>query len=186
MIGVFQSAMPGSKLERIGRIDATGQMVRFSWRLIDATGRQFASGTNICDFCIDGRVASISGFVDSALTSRDWSVEKYAAFWAAPGFSKPTDELAASIKGYWPGPMRRWKVSKPMFVRCVSCSAAFPISGLMSQITRVAATQLSFDGLRQTPMATCRCVSKGWIASGTGTVGWLRAASLATIRWCLR
>jgi hypothetical protein len=103
MIGAFQSALPGLEFERIGRIDATGHMVRFSWRLIDATGRQFASGTDICDFCIDGRFASITGFIDSALKSRDWSVEKYAAFWAAPDFSKPTDELAADIEGYWPG-----------------------------------------------------------------------------------
>lgn len=103
MIGAFQSAMPGLSFERIGGIDATGQTVRFGWRLIDATGRQFASGTDICDFCIDGRFASITGFIDSALTGRDWGVEKYAAFWAAPDFSKPTDELAADIEGYWPG-----------------------------------------------------------------------------------
>ncbi|WP_075360418.1 ester cyclase [Caballeronia sordidicola] len=103
MIGAFQAAMPGLKFERIGKIDATGQVVRFSWRLIDATGRQFASGTDIGDFGIDGRFASITGFIDSALMGRDWSVEKYAAFWAAPDFSKPSDELAADIEGYWPG-----------------------------------------------------------------------------------
>jgi predicted ester cyclase len=103
MIGAFQSAMPGLSFERVGGIDATGQTVRFSWRLIDATGRQFASGTDIGEFCVDGRFASITGFIDSALTGRDWSVEKYAAFWVAPDFSKPTDELAADIEGYWPG-----------------------------------------------------------------------------------
>ncbi|WP_438396059.1 nuclear transport factor 2 family protein [Caballeronia sp. DA-9] len=103
MIGAFRSAMPGMRLQPVGGIDATGKMVRFSWRLIDATGRQFASGTDIGEFSIDGRFASITGFIDSALTGRDWSVEKYAAFWAAPDFSKPTNELAANIEGYWPG-----------------------------------------------------------------------------------
>ncbi|WP_056352617.1 nuclear transport factor 2 family protein [Burkholderia sp. Leaf177] len=103
MIGEFQSAMPGLSFERVGKIDATGKTVRFSWRLIDATGRQFASGTDIGDFCVDGRFASITGFIDSAITNPDWSVEKYAAFWAAPDFSKPSDELAAGIEGYWPG-----------------------------------------------------------------------------------
>ncbi|WP_213777305.1 nuclear transport factor 2 family protein [Caballeronia sp. dw_276] len=103
MIGAFQSSMPGLSFQRVGGIDATGQTVRFSWRLIDATGRQFASGTDIGDFCVDGRFASITGFIDSALMGRDWSVEKYAAFWAAPDFGKPTDELAADIEGYWPG-----------------------------------------------------------------------------------
>jgi hypothetical protein len=103
MIGAFQAQMPGLKFERVGGIDATGAMVRFSWRLIDARGRQFASGTDVAEFSIDGRFASITGFLDSTLTGENWSVEKYAAFWAAPDFGKPSDELAADIEGYWPG-----------------------------------------------------------------------------------
>jgi hypothetical protein len=46
MIGAFQAQMPGLTFERVGGIDATGAMVRFSWRLVDATGRQLASGTD--------------------------------------------------------------------------------------------------------------------------------------------
>jgi len=103
MIGAFQAQMPGLTFERVGGIDATGAMVRFSWRLIDATGRQLASGTDIGEFSIDGRFAGITGFLDSKLMGPAWCVEKYAAFWAAPDFSRPTDELAADIEGYWPG-----------------------------------------------------------------------------------
>jgi len=103
IIGAFQAQMPGLTFERVGGIDATGAMVRFSWRLIDASGRQFASGTDIGEFSIDGRFAGVTGFLDSTLMGQPWSVEKYAAFWAAPDFGKPSDELAADIEGYWPG-----------------------------------------------------------------------------------
>lgn len=103
MIGAFQTQMPGLKFERVGDIDATGAMVRFSWRLIDARGRQFASGTDIGEFSVDSRFACITGFLDSTLMGPAWSVEKYAAFWAAPDLGSTSDELAADIKGYWPG-----------------------------------------------------------------------------------
>ena len=42
MIGAFQAQMPGLTCERVGGIDATGALVRFSWRLIDAGGRQLS------------------------------------------------------------------------------------------------------------------------------------------------
>ncbi len=104
MIGVFQAQMPGLKFERVGGIDATGVMVRFSWRLVDAGGRQLASGTDVGEFSIDGRFAGITGFLDSTLIGPAWCVEKkYAAFWVAPDFSRPSDELASDIEGYWPG-----------------------------------------------------------------------------------
>jgi ketosteroid isomerase-like protein len=103
MIGAFQAHMPTLRFERVGEIDATGATVRFSWRLIDATGRQYAGGTDIGELSGDGRFARIVGFLDSTLTGKPWSVEKYAAFWAAPDFSQPTDELSADIEGYWPG-----------------------------------------------------------------------------------
>jgi hypothetical protein len=103
MIGALQEQMPGLMFERVGGIDATGFMVRFSWRLVDAGGRQVASGTDFAEMAIDGRFASIVGFLDSTLSGEAWSVEKYAAFWSAPDFSKPGDELAPDIEGYWPG-----------------------------------------------------------------------------------
>jgi hypothetical protein len=103
MIGAFQEQMPGLSFEQVGGIDVTGAMVRFGWRLADAGGRQFASGTDFAEMAIDGRFASIVGFLDSTLTGPAWSVEKYAPFWSAPDFSKPGDELAPDIEGYWPG-----------------------------------------------------------------------------------
>jgi ketosteroid isomerase-like protein len=103
MIGAFQAQMPTLRFERVGEIDATGATVRFSWRLIDATARQYAGGTDFCEMSMDGRFARIVGFLDSTLTGEVWSVEKYAAFWAAPDFSKPSDELAVDIEGFWPG-----------------------------------------------------------------------------------
>jgi ketosteroid isomerase-like protein len=103
MIGAFQAQMPGLTLERVGDVAVTGTTLRFSWRLIDATNRQYASGTDFCELSIDGRFNRIVGFIDSTLTGHAWSVEKYAAFWAAPDFTKPSDELNADIQGYWPG-----------------------------------------------------------------------------------
>src|SRR5579863_8000210 len=91
MIGAFQAQMPGLTFERVGGIDAMGAMVRFSWRLIDASGRQLASGTDFGEFSIDRRIAGITGFLDSTLMGPAWSVEKYAAFWAAPHFGRPSD-----------------------------------------------------------------------------------------------
>jgi hypothetical protein len=103
MIGAFQAQMPAVEFERVGEIDSTGATVRFSWRLIDAAGSQYASGTDFGELAIDGRFARVVGFLDSTLTGKAWSVEKYAAFWAAPDFGKPDDVLAAGIEGYWPG-----------------------------------------------------------------------------------
>src|SRR5579863_2918329 len=57
MIGAFQAQMPGLMFERVGKIDATGAMLRFSWRLVDTTGRQLASGTDVGEYSIDNRFA---------------------------------------------------------------------------------------------------------------------------------
>ncbi|HRO61342.1 MAG TPA: nuclear transport factor 2 family protein, partial [Burkholderiaceae bacterium] len=35
-----------------------------------------------------------------------WGVEQFARFWAAPDLSRPSNELAPDIEGWWPGMTR--------------------------------------------------------------------------------
>ncbi len=65
LIGAVQAQFPGLAFRGTGRIDSYGDKLRFSWELAPAGGAAVAGGT---DFAVvsDGRLASVTGFLDFA------------------------------------------------------------------------------------------------------------------------
>lgn len=68
MIGAAQEQFPGLRFTRVGEAQNVGNCVRFSWQLAPktATGEEdaLAGGTDFCVLSGDGRLQSVTGFVD--------------------------------------------------------------------------------------------------------------------------
>jgi hypothetical protein len=68
----LQMHMRGYQFTRISEIDAHHNVARYSWEILkpDETGR-FAAGVDFGDFADDGRLRSVTVFLDEAPTQAD-------------------------------------------------------------------------------------------------------------------
>jgi hypothetical protein len=64
MIQGVQAQFPGHAISLISPIDALGNQLRFSWDLAPVGGDVLLAGTDFCVLAADGRLASITGFLD--------------------------------------------------------------------------------------------------------------------------
>jgi len=66
MIAGAQSQFPGFRFELEGTPDGHHDVVRFSWSLSQPGGTPVAFGTDVARVSADGRLASVTGFLDAA------------------------------------------------------------------------------------------------------------------------
>ena len=59
-----QAQFAGHRFRQIGRIDTHHDWVRFSWALAPADGPALVGGTDIARIGADGRLQSVTGFLD--------------------------------------------------------------------------------------------------------------------------
>ncbi|MBV8192624.1 MAG: nuclear transport factor 2 family protein [Alphaproteobacteria bacterium] len=64
MLAGVQAKFPGFVLKRISKIDHHNDAVRFSWSLGPADGPSVVEGVDFCALAPDGRLASVTGFID--------------------------------------------------------------------------------------------------------------------------
>lgn len=64
MLAAVQARFPGFVLQRITPVDHHGDAVRFSWSLGPAGGPAVVEGVDFCALAADGRLASVTGFID--------------------------------------------------------------------------------------------------------------------------
>ena len=64
MIATAQQQFAGHRFLLAGAPDAHHDVLRFSWTLHGADGAQVARGTDIATIAGDGRLASVTGFLD--------------------------------------------------------------------------------------------------------------------------
>ena len=65
MIGAAQARFPGLRFTRRGGVDAHGSNLRFSWSLGVPGATPAAAGTDFATLAPDGRLASVTGFLDA-------------------------------------------------------------------------------------------------------------------------
>ncbi|MYM29491.1 SnoaL-like domain-containing protein [Duganella sacchari] len=66
MIAGAQGQFPGYRFELAGTPDGHNDVVRFSWSLAAPGSAPVAFGTDVAKVAPDGRLASITGFLDAA------------------------------------------------------------------------------------------------------------------------
>ena len=66
MIAGAQSQFPGYRFELDGTPDGHNDVVRFSWTLAVPGGAPVAHGTDVARLADDGRLASVTGFLNRA------------------------------------------------------------------------------------------------------------------------
>lgn len=66
LIGAVQGQFPGHRFELAGTPDSHHDAVRFSWSLVNPAGTPVARGTDFGVMSADGRLASVTGFLDNA------------------------------------------------------------------------------------------------------------------------
>ena len=66
MIAGAQGQFPGFRFELEGTPDGHNDVVRFSWSLSQPGGTPVAFGTDVAKVTPDGRLASVTGFLDAA------------------------------------------------------------------------------------------------------------------------
>ena len=66
MIGQAQAQFPGLRFGRAGEAQTVGRCIRFSWHLAPEGGEPVAGGTDFCVLAPDGRLQSVTGFLDFA------------------------------------------------------------------------------------------------------------------------
>lgn len=66
LIGAVQGQFPGHRFELAGTPDSHNDAVRFSWSLVSPAGTPVARGTDFGVVSPDGRLASVTGFLDTA------------------------------------------------------------------------------------------------------------------------
>ncbi|CAN5592628.1 nuclear transport factor 2 family protein [soil metagenome] len=64
LIGQMQSQLPGGRLQRIGKIDAHHNVVRFTWEAGFEGQDAVIAGTDIAVITEDGRIEAINAFFD--------------------------------------------------------------------------------------------------------------------------
>lgn len=122
LMRAVQAQFPGHRFMRRGSVDVHAGGIRFGWQLAHPHAGVYARGTDFAELAVDGRLRSVTGFLDgtpgqaasvddepsetaapSGGNEARWSVERFARFWAAPDLSRPSKELAPDIEGWWPG-----------------------------------------------------------------------------------
>jgi hypothetical protein len=66
LIATAQGQFPGLAFSRRGTADAHHDRLRFAWALGPAGGAAVAGGTDMAVLAADGRLASVTGFIDFA------------------------------------------------------------------------------------------------------------------------
>ena len=65
MIGGVQERFPGLQFRLVGAVDTHNGRVRFSWELSPDAGQPVAKGTDFAALAADGRLQSVTGFLDA-------------------------------------------------------------------------------------------------------------------------
>ena len=65
MIGGVQERFPDLRFRLLGAIDAHHECLRFSWELGPESGAAVAKGTDFAELAGDGRLRSVTGFLDA-------------------------------------------------------------------------------------------------------------------------
>jgi hypothetical protein len=65
MIGGVQERFPGLRFRLSGPVDSHHAGVRFSWELAPESGEPVAKGTDFAMLAEDGRLRSVTGFLDA-------------------------------------------------------------------------------------------------------------------------
>jgi hypothetical protein len=65
MIGGVQERFPGLRFRQSGTVDSHHAIVRFSWELAPEAGEPVARGTDFAALAEDGRLRSVTGFLDA-------------------------------------------------------------------------------------------------------------------------
>lgn len=66
LIGAVQNSFPGHRFELAGAPDSHNDAIRFSWSLVSPAGASIAHGTDFGVVSADGRLSSVTGFLDNA------------------------------------------------------------------------------------------------------------------------
>ena len=64
LIAGAQQHFPGHRFELAGTPDGHNDVVRFSWTLSGPEGKQAARGIDVATLSTDGRLSSVTGFLD--------------------------------------------------------------------------------------------------------------------------
>ncbi|SFF63200.1 SnoaL-like domain-containing protein [Duganella sp. CF458] len=64
MIAGAQGHFPGHRFELAGTPDSHGDVLRFSWTLAEPGSEAVAKGTDFAVVAADGRLRSVTGFID--------------------------------------------------------------------------------------------------------------------------
>lgn len=64
MIAAVQERFPGLRFRLAGKVDGHHDRVRFSWELAPPEGAALARGTDFAVLAADGRLQSVTGFLD--------------------------------------------------------------------------------------------------------------------------
>jgi hypothetical protein len=70
MVQGVQARFPGHRFRRTSEVDAHHDRVRFSWALVTEGGAALVTGTDVGVVAADGRLQTITGFLDQAPASR--------------------------------------------------------------------------------------------------------------------
>jgi len=65
MIGGVQERFPGLRFRQAGTVDSHHASVRFSWELAPEAGEPIAKGTDFAALAEDGRLQTVTGFLDA-------------------------------------------------------------------------------------------------------------------------
>jgi hypothetical protein len=65
MIAGVQERFPGLRFRLLGAVEAHHARVRFSWELLPENGGAVAKGTDFAELADDGRLRSVTGFLDA-------------------------------------------------------------------------------------------------------------------------
>jgi hypothetical protein len=66
LIGAVQGSFPAHRFELAGTPDSHNDAIRFSWSLVNPAGEPVAHGTDFGTVSPDGRLSSVTGFLDSS------------------------------------------------------------------------------------------------------------------------
>jgi hypothetical protein len=65
LVGAVQQQFPGHRFVRSGAVDLHHDRVRFGWDLVAPGGAVVASGTDVARLAADGRLATVTGFLEA-------------------------------------------------------------------------------------------------------------------------
>jgi hypothetical protein len=106
MVQAVQQRYPGHLFRRVGEVDALHDHLRFSWSLGAPGEPPIARGTDFAVVAEDGRLRTVTGYLDAVPTpaaAPGWSVDGFAAFWARPDAKHVARAVTDDVVGWWPG-----------------------------------------------------------------------------------